>query len=335
MGKPGKRAAAAKLVGARPLGWLARVPLWRGALVLAYHRIARDDGRVEFDPGVYSATTAGFDAQLGFLTSHFDVVGPGELERHADEPGRRIVITFDDGYRDNHELALPILQRYGVTAAFFLATGFLDAPRVPWWDELAWIAKRSSRSQIDPGEWLDRPLPLDGDRAAAIAELARVYKSLDAVRTDAFLDHCADVAGTGRCDPDLAEDMWMTWEMAGELRDAGMAIGGHTVTHPVLARTDEVGQREEIEGCRQRIVEQLGVPMSCFAYPVGLRDSFDDTTKSLLRDAGVRMAFSLYGGYTRRGYRDPYDVPRASVSIGMRPQDFRAMLASPRLFARW
>jgi peptidoglycan/xylan/chitin deacetylase (PgdA/CDA1 family) len=335
MRMPGKRSAAATLMGSRPLGWLARIPLWRGTLVLAYHRIARDPGDIEFDPGVYSATAAGFDAQLQFLATHLDIVGPEELERLGDAPGRRVVITFDDGYRDNYELALPLLRRHGLTATFFLATGFLDDPRVPWWDELAWIAKRSSRPRIDPGEWLDRPLPLDGDRKAAIAELARVYKSLDTDRTDAFLDHCANVAGTGRCAPGLAEDMWMTWEMAAELRDAGMTIGGHTVTHPVLARADVARQREEIEGCRQRMADRLGLPMPYFAYPVGLPDSFDDATKALLPEAGVRMAFSLYGGYSRRGDRDPYDVPRASVSIVMRPHDFRAVLSSPRFFARW
>jgi hypothetical protein len=206
---------------------------------------------------------------------------------------------------------------------------------VPWWDELAWIARHSSRAEIDLSEWLDRPLALEGDRRAAIAELARIYKALDTDRTGAFLDHCADAAGTGRCDPALAKDLWMTWAMAAELRDAGMTVGGHTVTHPVLSRADGDRQREEIEGCRQRIADELGLPMPFFAYPVGLRDSFDDATKLLLRDAGVRMAFSLYGGYSRRGDRDPYDVPRASVSLGMRPQEFRAMLASPRLFARW
>lgn len=335
MRKPGKRAVAAAMLGGRAANWLARVPPWRGALVLAYHRIANAAGEVTFDPGVFSATAAGLDAQLEFLTKHFEVVSPAALERDPDSPGRRVVLTFDDGYQDNHELALPLLRRHGVTAAFFLATGFIDEPRVPWWDELAWIAKTSRRTHIEAGAWLDRDLPLTDDRSAAGAELARVFKSLETEETDAFLDHCADVAGTGRCGRDMASDLWMTWAMASELRDAGMTIGGHTVDHPVLARTDPERQRREIEECGLRLADELGVEMRYFAYPVGLRSSFDATAQGILADLGVRLAFSLYGGYSRPGRRDPMNVPRASVSIGAREEEFRAMLVFPRLFARW
>jgi hypothetical protein len=75
--------------------------------------------------------------------------------------------------------------------------------------------------------------------------------------------------------------------------------------------------------------------MRFFAYPVGLPGAFDERTRRILRDAGVKLAFSLYGGYLRPGRLDPYDVPRASVAIGARPRRFRAMLGFPGLFARW
>jgi peptidoglycan/xylan/chitin deacetylase (PgdA/CDA1 family) len=304
-------------------------------VILAYHRIVRAPGEVAFDSGVYSATESAFDAQVQFLARHFEVVGPEALESEPGTPGRKVVLTFDDGYRDNYELALPILRRHGVPAAFFLATGFLDRPAVPWWDELAWIAKTSPKPSIDAGDWLVRDLPLTGDRRHAIAELARVYKSLPTDVAEDFVEHCAEAAGTGRCDPGLAREMWMTWQMAAELRDAGMTVGGHTETHPILARSDPDRQRREIEGCAARLRDELDVKMRFFAYPVGLRASFDEVTKRILADSGVRLAFSLYGGYRRRGDHDPFDVPRASIGLGMRQQDFRAIFLAPAAFARW
>ena len=332
---PRKRELAAALAGARPLARLGRVAPWRGTLGLGYHRIAEDPDDLTFDPGLYSATPDALDRQLAFLRSNFDVVSPEALVREPDAPGRRVVVTFDDGYRDNYELALPLLRRHGIPAAFFLATGYIDEPRVPWWDELAWIVRHSAKTTLPAAEWLDRDLELTGDPQAATATLTDAYKSLPTDRGEAFIEHCAEAAGTGRCDRASAADLWMTWEMARELRDAGMTIGGHTVTHPVLARTPPDAQRREIEGCGARLAEELGIRMRHFAYPVGLRTSFDETTKRLLSDAGVELAFSLYGGYVRPGHSDRLDVRRASVALAMGASEFRAMLMAPRLFARW
>ena len=326
---------AEALVGSPSMSWLLKLAPWRGTLVLAYHRIADERKPTSFDPGVFSATPQALDAQLAFITRHFEVVSPEAIERDPNARGRRVLVTFDDGYRDNYDLAYPILRRHGVSAAFFLATDFLDRPRVPWWDELAWMARQSSRPTLEGGEWFERALPLDGDRRFAIAELARVYKSLPTERTEAFVEHCADAAGTGRCDPAAAADLWMSWEMAAEMRDAGMTIGGHSATHPVLGNADPAVQRREIEECKRRLADQLDLSMRYFAYPVGLPSAFSETTRRLLREAGVTLAFSLYGGYLRPDRLDRFDVPRASVSIEADLRGFRAMLAFPAQFARW
>jgi peptidoglycan/xylan/chitin deacetylase (PgdA/CDA1 family) len=330
-----KRAVGEALAGARAMSWLLRLPLWRGAVVLAYHRMGEGPDQTPFHPGMLSATPAAFDAQLGFLRRHFDVVSPEAIEREPDARGRRVLVTFDDGYRDNHQLALPLLRKHGLPATFFLATGFLDDPKVPWWDELAWIVKQSDRAELEPGEWLDRPVPLSGDRHRAIEALTGTYGSLPSDRTEAFLDFCAESAGTGRCDPRAGAELWMTWEMATELRDAGMTIGGHTHTHPVLARADPQRQRQEVEECLGRLREELNVSTRFFAYPVGQPTAFDGVTRRVVREAGVALAFSLYGGHLRPGRLDPYDIPRATVGIWTSLHAFRAMLASPQLFARW
>jgi peptidoglycan/xylan/chitin deacetylase (PgdA/CDA1 family) len=331
---PHAGALAESLVGAPWMRWLMTLPVWRGALVLGYHRILDEASDTPFDPGVVSATPAALDAQLRLITRHFDVVSPDALEADVT-PGRRVVLTFDDGYRDNYELAFPVLRRNGVRATFFLATGLIDRPKVPWWDELAWMVRTSPHGVLQPGAWLRRPLVLEGDRRAAIDELTRTFKELPTARTDDFLEFCAEAAGTGRADTGAGADLWMTWRMAAELRDAGMVIGGHTANHPVLGRADEATQRREIEECSSRLQEELGVSMRYFAYPVGLPGSFDATTRRILGSAGVKLAFSLHGGYVRRRPLDPYDVPRASVAIGSGPRAFRAALALPRLFARW
>ncbi len=126
----------------------------------------------------------------------------------------------------------------------------------------------------------------------------------------------------------------MTWDHARELRAGGMTIGGHTVTHPLLARVPEERQREEIDGCAARLRERLQEPMRWFSHPVGSPDAFTARTRALLDERGVELAFSFYGGYAGGRALDRLDVPRIHVGPAMDVQRLRATLRLPQLFAR-
>lgn len=331
-----RRERAAALLGARALAPLTRrLPGWRGVLVLNYHRIGEAGGQL-WDRSLFSATADTFDRQLRALGHCADVVSPGDVAELArrGRPGRHVALTFDDGYRDNYELAYPILRRHGARAAFFVATGLLDRPRAAWWDEISWMVHRSTRpalSGIVPGP----PLALaDGGREPAIAALVARYKSLPAREATAFLDRVADVTGSGRCPDADAAGLWMTWEMVREMRAAGMPIGGHTVDHPILARLPESEQARELDGCAARLSAELQMPMELFAYPVGSRDSFTAATRELLRARGVRTAFSFYGGVARFDRFDPLDVPRIHVDPTMTPALAQASALLPGVLVR-
>jgi peptidoglycan/xylan/chitin deacetylase (PgdA/CDA1 family) len=239
-----------------------------------------------------------------------------------------------------------LLRSHGLRAVFFLASGFLDRRRIAWWDEIAWMARHATASELPANEWLDAPIalvpaaksgssPRNGDVVdAAIAALVQTYKRLPADRADQYLDELAVRTGAGRCPEQAGRSQWMTWEMARKLRDSAMAVGGHTVTHPLLARVTEERQREEINGCAQRLAAELNQPMRWFAYPVGSRDAFTRRTVELVRDAGVELAFSFFGGYAASGSVDRLAIPRMHVGPAMTPARLRATLSLPQLFAR-
>jgi peptidoglycan/xylan/chitin deacetylase (PgdA/CDA1 family) len=313
---------------------------WHGLVAFNYHRIG-DPGGSPLDRALWSATVEEFAAQVAFLRREFDVV------RLEDVPalqrggrGRHALITFDDGYRDNHDLALPVLRAHGVCAAFFVTTGFLDGGRQAWWDEIAWMARNGRRGVLPASPWLAERIDVGQDVEAAVRRLASVYKRLPSARTGAYLEWLGEATGSGRCPPGSFPSPWMTWEMVRALRAAGMAIGGHTVSHPVLSRTDRAGQEQEILGCARRVQEELGEPMRWFAYPVGGPDAFDADTRAVLEAAGVELAFSYYGGYRRYDAWDRLDVRRIPVEPYVRGDSFRAtarwpMLMAPHPGQRW
>ena len=326
--------ASGLLAASGVLGLLERVPAWRGVLVLNYHRIG-DPASSFLDHGVFSATPEAFEAHVRHLARRTQVIRLEDLPAClARGRGRRVAVTFDDGYRDNYEHALPVLRRYGVHATFFLTTGFLDGPALAWWDETAWIMRRATVDQVPPLDHLPEGLDLRGPdaRERAIETIAETYKRLPAEQAEALMVRLRDRA---RAPEHSGPSPWMSWDMAREIRDAGMGIGGHTVHHPVLANVDDARLASELGGCAERLRDELGVDMRMFAYPVGRPESYDARAVEQLRALGVRIACAFHGGFARPGHADLLQVPRATVSVDMSLATLRLRAALPQRFATW
>lgn len=309
-----RRARAAALLERSGLGaLLRRLPLWRGVVVLGYHRVG-DPRATLLDRGVFSATEADFDAQLGILARSFEVIGLDELEAAAERPrGRALMLTFDDGYRDQAAPAAQLLHARGLPATFFLTTGFLDGSGLSWWDEIAWMVRTSG----EPGLRSDGRFELsdvafdEPERELAVRTLLERFRQLPGEEYGAFLDFVGERLSTGRAAGGAGP--WMSWDDARTLERLGHRVGGHSVSHPILARLAGDAQREEVRGCLERLRAELTHPVDSFAYPSGHLGSFDAGTAELLREHGVRYAFSFRGGWQRPGQVEPYDVCRIGV----------------------
>ncbi|HEV3129187.1 MAG TPA: polysaccharide deacetylase family protein [Solirubrobacteraceae bacterium] len=329
-----KRALAAGFLHHTGLEALTRrVPVWRGAIVLSYHRIG-DPFMWAGHRGLWSTGPEEFDAQLRLLQRWFDLIAPDQLTpEDLARPGRRVIVSFDDGYRDLYEVAYPVLQARGVRATCFVCSGFVDGEASAWWDEIAWMARQSVGAQLPPGNWSPTPLPLEGPAVeGTIDRLVRAFWELDPGDGREFLERLAQATGAGRRPPG-SED-WMTWSMARTMAASGHHIGAHTQTHPVLARLSPDHQFREIAGSLDRIESELGERPRWLAYPVGTRSAFTSATMDAARKAGVELAFSNYGGYVTRGSFTPYDVRRVpSETLRVRPV-FAAAMGLPQLLAR-
>src|SRR5205823_4216437 len=116
-----------------------------------YHRI---EGALHsrFDDGVIDARPEVFDRQMALVKRHLNVVGIDELCEFAGGgalPTNPVCVTFDDGYRDNYEQALPILKRQGIKAIFFVAVNPIVERRLFWWDRVAYLIKSSAKQELD------------------------------------------------------------------------------------------------------------------------------------------------------------------------------------------
>tara|TARA_R110002095_G_scaffold147182_1_gene127243 strand:+ start:25898 stop:26896 length:999 start_codon:yes stop_codon:yes gene_type:complete len=329
-----KKELLAKAFDWSGLNRLARsTHLWNGLIVLNYHRIGEAHGSL-FDHDLWSASAEDFDQQVRFLSLNFDLVRIHDLDDLWNRnKGRYVLITFDDGYRDNYEWAFPILKAYNSPATFFLTTGFLDQRKVAWWDEISWMVRSATQSSLPENSWTGDAISLKADNCdQSIKTLLSVFKKLSGDKTEAFLNFLAKKTGAGRCPQEIADQAWMNWDMVREMNEAGMDIGGHTVNHPILANHPEEQQRFEIEHCKQRIEAEINNSISAFSYPVGGKDCFDQRTRDCLKQSGYRWGFSYYGGYSQLDTHDNWDIPRIAVESEEPATLFRAAVSLPQVF---
>jgi peptidoglycan/xylan/chitin deacetylase (PgdA/CDA1 family) len=328
-----RRLLAESLVGSGCEWLLRKVGAWQGLLVLNYHRIG-NPATTLWDHDLWSASADEFNWQMRHLKRHFDVVGPDDLEHvQSSKRGRHIFVSFDDGYRDNYELAFPILRDHGIPATFFVATQFIDNPYVSWWDEVAWMIRSTTRDFVDGANWFSEPILINKlDPQLTIRTLLKVLKTLNSQKSQEFLNHLGEVTGCGRCQPQHAAGMWMDWDMIRQMRAGGMHFGAHTVNHPVLSRLPIEHQRWEIVESRRRIEQELGETVSSFSYPVGGPETCTEETRQCLRDEGFRWAFRYGVGYHRNPFEDPMQIPRLAVEQTTGRAIFRSLTALPQFF---
>jgi peptidoglycan/xylan/chitin deacetylase (PgdA/CDA1 family) len=184
--------------------------------------------------------------------------------RRQSLPPRAACITFDDGYADNADIALPILQRHGAVATFFVASGFLDGGRM-WNDTVIELVRRAP-DQVDLTRAGFGVLQLGcvAERQAAIGTLLGQLKYLPLAARQDQVDLLRELIPVA-----LPDDLMMTSSQVRQLHAAGMEIGGHTVNHPILARLDASHARREIADGKAALEALVGAPLRSFAYPNG------------------------------------------------------------------
>ena len=276
----------------------------RGRLtIMIFHRVHRAADPLGDDPDA-----ARFEATLARVRRWFNVMPLDDAVVRLSAgalPPRALAITFDDGYADNHDVALPILRRLGLRATFFVATAYLDGGTM-WNDRVIEAVRRLRGSTLDVASLgLRLPLGSTPARRAAIATLLGRIKYEPFARRDALADEVARAAGAGApC------DLMMTSAQVRALSQAGMQIGAHTHRHPILAGLSAAEATHEIAQSRDRLQDIVQRPVPLFAYPNG-RPGTDYSAENVqqVRSLGFVAACTTAHGAAGPG-ADPFQLPR-------------------------
>lgn len=262
--------------------------------ILMYHRFS--------DPSVKGwASPSIFEQQVKHIRQRYNpysLVGLMKYHReHGRMPVHAVVITVDDGYRDFYEHAFPILKQYGVPATLFATTGFIDRQLWLWPDKITWML-----GQLDV---IDRDFNLGSIhiKAGEVTSLRRgelwrqlIAHALSLPDKDKhqFISSLVSEMGLVLSEEIPSAFAPLSWDELKEMQEAGMEIGGHTVSHPSLGRVTKAQAREEIVGCFDTLNQNLGRLERTFCYPNGQPSDFQDFLPEMVREAGFLGAVTAF-----------------------------------------
>jgi peptidoglycan/xylan/chitin deacetylase (PgdA/CDA1 family) len=319
------------------LGLLDRV-LWlrarlgiRALTVLTYHRVGHRGDEGDLNREVIEVEPAELENQIEVLEKHCTIISLADVRRFRDGgrvPPNPVLLTFDDGYADNHRLALPILRRAGVKATFFIPTAYPDAGRLFWWDKIALLFHRTVAETVELTYPERQTLYPRRDPAVATERVcAAVKRTLDVSMSRVWedLERALGCAISPAEESATARRTIMGWSEIRALAAAGMDVQSHSHRHIVLNTLSPADAERDLRRSASILREAVDQPVHSVAYPVGYELS------GALRRAPESAAFDLgftndTGLCTMRGF-DPFNVPRLSMDMSKVGALYKLLLA--------
>ena len=277
---------------------------------IMYHRFVGTD-----DLGIRHLDAAEFERQVAYLARLGNVITPldhlAALNGETTLPAAPVVLTIDDGYRDFHDLAFPILERYGLPAVFFPTCGFVDGSIWFWWDQLAYALRQAAagRYEVQLGSTtLEADLRTAAGRIEAWYGVSGLSIARPVEERDTLLAQLFDQLGVEPPGEPPSEYAPVTWEELRTMAEQGITIGAHTVTHPILSRVDSGAARAEIRESRRRLTECIGAEPRIFCFPQGGPSDWTVEHKQMVREEGFEACYASFPDHDLS--RDPFSLPR-------------------------
>ena len=276
----------------------------RSAVILSYHSIVEEPQRTDHILGISRARSC-FEDHMQTLARRFSPVTVRDVAEFASSgrklPPRAVAVTFDDGFADNYEVALPILNRYGIPATFYIMVDGVENGRLPWYCRLRYALNTTKKSSwFNASRNQSYSLATPQGRKTALTAAWEVGARLTGQVQQNFIREVEESLEIAPLT--TSHGFMMTWDQVRSLRKAGHTVGGHTVSHPNLAQVSEGEAHYEITECKKKLEKEIGEPIDHFSYPhPALNPQWSRQTLEITRQAGFKSAALTKCGPVRAG----------------------------------
>lgn len=286
----------------------------RKVVVLAYHGVVDDD-----DGGLWTLLPARrFREQIEYLNKYYSVISIDMLadfvEGKATIPDNSVVITFDDGYRNNHDIAFPVLLEYKTPATIFVTSGIIDRQELSWFDEIA-VSLETYKGKLELPPLEMAVSVTDTNRQIVTEMLIQRTKRLCPDLRSTVLSVVRDLPASGEAKRHRMKEnlMPLNWNQVRTLNASPLiTIGAHTSDHTILTTCSLEYAREQILESKRSIERNINEHVDYFAYPNGTHRDFDEDIQNCLKGHDFRLACTTIKKFVDKG-TNPLEVGRFCV----------------------
>ncbi len=262
--------------------------------IMTFHRI--DD--TKSDPLCMYINLKSFDSMMSHIKKNFHVIS---LQSAVDMIGGNncllddyIVITFDDGYRDNYVNAFPILKKYKIPATIFLVAGDEDENYIIWYDKVMIALKRAKKEILDLRDYGIEPVFLGSplELGYAAEKIIGLCKKMGSVERTIFINKVLTLLGADMEYSDTTNCLLSKDEVI-EMGQHGISFGSHGINHTILSILALQDAEREIRDSKKIILEKTGICVDFFAYPNGLKSDYSNEIIDLIKKHKYKAALTL------------------------------------------
>jgi peptidoglycan/xylan/chitin deacetylase (PgdA/CDA1 family) len=297
----------------------------RRVAVLMYHGFTDKDRHegIENDEGKHLHVER-FREQMEYLRRYHNPISLVQLIdyycNHGAIPDNAVIITMDDGYKSNYELAYPVLRKFGVPATIFLTVDFVDRKHFLWFDRVEYAINMTKieAAELQIGSdteqiFLDMQ---DSDaKMRSSQQVKQKIKSMPQELKEMVVDSLEHRLGCSLRDSNSFPDIYlpMEWQDVLEIvRSDIISFGSHTVTHVIMTKCSVEAAKREASFSKQYIEDKTGLECKFFCYPNGKAGDFDHRTRKLLKEIGYSCALTSVQGFNDE-FSDVFELKRIGV----------------------
>ncbi|MDY7034776.1 MAG: polysaccharide deacetylase family protein [Thermodesulfobacteriota bacterium] len=292
------------------------------AIILLYHGVTNHSSKGIENFSKKHLPYDEFKTQIRYLKNNANVMTlrkfTERLQRQEALLPNSVAVTFDDSFRNIHDVALPVLKEYQVPATFFVSTGFIGTNRLFWVDMVEHVINMTRNNYIEIklfGKMKGFSLVTPSEKITAVIEIKKALKQMGPHKRNKILSalrECTRVPDDSDPAPNYAN---LSWE---DVRNLDLPpyyeVGSHTVNHEVLSTLDEELLHYEIEQSINDLERNLGHPVDLFSYPEGQSEHFNDHVVDLLKQTGIKICPTAISGINYPGI-DPFHLKRMMVGF--------------------
>lgn len=286
------------------------------AVILLYHRVTT----LSIDPQLLSVSPGNFEGHLQVLKRDYNVLSVDDftslVRARKGFPRKSVLITFDDGYADNHFEARPVLEASNLQALFYIATANISTSNEMWWDDLERIFLTDQKIPDTLSITLqEQPYTFNTstntERKATYEELLPLIRNCAPGARDAAIREMLAWGSLPR--EGRSTHRMMTFDELRQFANSkAVVIGAHTHNHPKLSVCTKEEQYHEIASSKANLEGLLQREIKHFSYPFGTKADYDEEALSICRSLEFDMVCSNFPRQVHR-WTSKFELPRMLV----------------------